>query len=210
MFFRSIASAFFLESSSTDDLPTLTERIGMTKLWTLGEDDRKALGFHEPDRVIMGGLWGAFGDTWAIVDELDQLQLRCFQLYSSSNQYLDAIRDDRPPHGVLEAEQLKYIRTFRDACLSLEPRVAFLDTRSHYEHEPWLNKQGTRDLVLAMAPLVAAFDTDALARQRFSLLYLDAAMADRWEPDPVDTDRDMVVMPTGRLLFASSGPTRMA
>ena len=215
MLFRTIVSAFYLASDTNDDLGTLARRAGMTEVAPLGETVRGALGFSEPDRQVVGGTWGAFQETWAIVDEIDGL--RALQLYSPATRYSDASSaarrvneggdtdsygDDWPLAG--------YVRTFRDACLALAPRAAFLDTRAHFEDEAWVDRQGSRGLVLELAHVVAAGDADALAQRRFSLLFLDTEMAGPWTFELPWPDREEVEVPAGRLIFARSGPTRMS
>jgi hypothetical protein len=208
MLFRTIASAFFLEPSNRDDLATLAARAGLIDVSGFDDITRGSLGFRESDRGVLGGRWGAFQSTWVIVDEVDGL--RCLQLYSSYTRYLDAVGASRDGGGRDDDPLFGYVQTFRDACLSLSPRVAFLDTQAHDEDDDWENRQGSRAFVLAQAPLVAAFDADALARRFFSLLYLNSEMSARWTPDPPWYDREMVILPEGRLIFAGSGATRMA
>jgi hypothetical protein len=207
MLFQTIASAFFLERDSHDDLATLASKAGMTDVTEFDELTRGALGFS--DRQVLGGSWGAFEKTWVIVDDIDQL--RCLQLYSSAVQYLDAVHKARE-HGDLDNywPLLAYVHAFRDACLSLNPRAAFLDTKPHYEDERWENKEGSRTFVIEQAPLVGAWDANALANKFFSLLYLNTEMLACLTPALPWSDRDMVEMPNGRLFFARSGPSRMA
>jgi hypothetical protein len=208
MLFRTIVSAFFLETSADEDLATLAERAGMTDVVALDEEARRALGFHEPERQVLGGMWGAFRETWAIVDDVERI--RCLQLYSPATRYLDAARAAREHDEADDGPLLAYVRTFRDACLSLDPMAAFLDTRPHYEDERWENKQGNPDWVRAQAKKVAKGDVDALADEHFSLLYLNEALTRRWTSDPVRDDRDLIDVPAGRLAFARSGRDRMA
>jgi hypothetical protein len=215
MLFRTIVSAFFLPAAMDGDLATLVRRAGVTDVAALDETARVALGFHDPDRQVLGGTWDDFQETWAIVDEIDGL--RALQLYSPATHYSDASSaarrvneggdtdsdgDDWPLAG--------YVRTFRDACLALAPRAAFLDTRAHFEDEAWVDRQGSRRLVPELAHVVAAGDADTLAQRRFSLLFLDTEMAGRWTLELAWSDREEVEVPAGRLIFARSGPTRMS
>ena len=173
----------------------------MTNSICIDETSRLALGFHETNRQVLGGLWGAFQETWAIVDDVDQI--RCLQLYSPATRYLDAARLSRKGKG--DEPLLAYAHTFRDACFSLNPRVAFLDTQPHYEDEMWDNKQGSRTFVLKQVPLVAACDVDALAGRFFTLLYLNTEMAALLTAESPSYERDIVEMPTGLLIFAGRG-----
>jgi hypothetical protein len=209
MQFSTIVAAFFLEQ--TGSAPTVEEvaiSAGLTDLRPLDDLSRRALGFHEPDRLVLAGSWGAFGDTWCIVDEVDGYW--CLQCYSSMNDYLDAQIAGEGREGTDEDPVLPYVAIFRDACLALRPEVAFLDTRAHYGDKRWEDKQGNRDWVLSQSWMVATADVNALADERFSLLYLSATLVRLWTPDPRRDDRDYVDVPTGRLAFARSGPARMA
>ena len=209
MQFTTIAAAFFFET--VKDRPNLHELVraaGMTNAASFDDVNRRALGFHDPDREILGGTWGAFGSTWAILDEVEGLL--CQQLYTSRNAYLDARIHGEDRQGTDEDPELPYIGTFRDACLGLKPIAAFLDTRAHYGDEQWENKQGNRNWVLSHAQKVASSKVNALADERFSLLYLCERLTRLWESDPIRDDRDMVEVSSGRLVFARSGPSRMA
>ena len=162
----------------------------------------------------MGGTWGAFQETWAIVDEIDGL--RALQLYSPATRYSDASSAARRANAGEDADAdgddwplAGSVRTFRDACLALAPRAAFLETRAHFEDEAWVDRQGSRALVLELTRVVAAGDADALAQRRFSLLFLDTEIAGRWTFELPWSDREEVEFP-GRLIFARSGPTRMS
>ena len=61
---------------------------------------------------------------------------------------------------------MTYVKAFGDACVSLTPTAALLDTRAHYEIKQWEDQEGNRDWVIALAKLVAAADVDALADLR--------------------------------------------
>jgi hypothetical protein len=208
MQFTTIVAAFFFETGQgRSHLHALVRAAGMTDVAPLDDINRRALGFRDPDREVFGGTWGAFGSTWAILDEHDGV--RCLQLYASMNLYLDSQLTSEKRQAT-ENPLLAYVSTFRDACLRLEPVAAFLDTRAHYGDECWENKQGNRDWVLSQARRVAASDTNGLADERYSLLYLNESLARRWDSNPIRDDRDNVDVPTGRLVFARSGPARMA
>ena len=206
MLFTTIASAFFIEPR--DHAPTLERLVrlaGMTEVTPLDEANRSSLGLRDPGREVLGGGWGPFGITWSTVDAVDGLA--CVQLYSSMNRYLDL---QIGTEAGAEDPLLACITAFCDACLGLAPLAAFFDPHAHYGDERWENKQGSRERILSYAPVVARFDADALADERFSLLYLGEPLAGLWNPSPVRDDRDLVEVPEGRLVFARSGPHRMA
>lgn len=209
MLFRTIVSAFYLPAAVDDDLTGLVRRAGMTDIAPLDETARGGLGFHDGDRQVLGGTWDAYQATWAIVDDADGL--RILQLYSRAALFFDAAResvdadadqDDWPLAG--------YVRTFREACLALAPVAAFLDTRAHFEDEAWVDRQGSRSFVLELTPLAAACDANALAQRGFSLLFVDSRTSRCLTSGLPWSDREEVEMPSGRLLFARSGPTRMS
>lgn len=208
MQFKTIVAAFFLRKEQ-DNRPTLQELVraaGMTQVMSLDASDRLALGIDGSAREGVGGSWGAFGDTWAVLDETESLV--CLQLYASMHRYLDAQLAGDDSQG--EDPLLPYISNFRDACLSLKPVAALLDTRAHYGDERWENQEGNRDWVLSQSHMVAASDADGLADERYSLLYLSEPLARLWNSNPIRDDRDRVEVPSGRLVFARSGPARMA
>jgi len=175
-------------------------------LQLLSELERRALGLREADREAVYGIWGAFGDCWVIVDRLERHD--CLQIYPSMNHFLDALQ---PRTGAAASEDplLPFVETFRHACLQLEPEVAFLDTRAHYGDEAWENKQGSRNWVLDKYRMALESDVNALADERFPLLYLSESLSRRWESNPIRDDRDMVQTPKGLLVFARSGAARM-
>lgn len=208
MQFKTIVAAFFLRSErgKRPPLQDLVRVAGMARVAPLGAGSRLALGIHDSDEEVVGGTWGSFGDTWAVLDETEGLT--CVQLYASMNRYLDAqlAADDSRS----EAPVLAYIATFRDACLSLKPVAAVFDTRSHDGDERWENQQGSRDWVLAQSHLIAASDTDGLADEWYSLLYLSEPLVRLWHSNPLRDDRDQIDVPGGRLVFAGSGRARLA
>jgi hypothetical protein len=210
MQFRTIVSAFYLDKATTvPDLATLVHRAGLRDVHPFRDNDRIALGFFEPEREILGGTWGVFQETWAVLDLVEGLV--CLQLYSPYTRFLDAKLNERENGPEENAPtSMTYVKTFGDACLSLKPIVAFLDTRAHYEDKQWEDQEGNRDWVLAQAKLVAAGDVNALADERFSVLYLSEPLMLRWSSDPIRDNRDIIELPTGRLIFARRGPARMA
>lgn len=208
MQFTTIVAAFLFDNAQAGQ--SLRERAlaaGMTDVAPLDPDNRKALGMHDPAPEAVGGSWGAFGMAWAIVDDVDGWD--CLQIYTSMGSYFDAVvaNESVEPN---DDPMLAWIETFRDACVGLQPRAAFLDTRSHYGDQCWEAKQGNRDWVRAQARRVIASDVQALADEHYSLLYLDDALARQWDANPPGDERDSVVVPRGRLVFAGSGPKRMA
>lgn len=209
MQFSTIVAAFFWEHSEPPPtLGALIQAVGLTNVRPLNDVERGALGFHDPDRQILAGSWGAFGDTWTIVDEVDGYS--CLQCYSSMNDYFDARVRAEDLQGSDQDVLLSYVATFRDACLGLRPEVAFLDTRAHYGDRRWEDKQGNRDWVLGFAQFVTTADVNALADERFNLLYVSDDLFTFWTHNPMRDDRDFVEVPSGRLAFARSGPDRMA
>lgn len=208
MQFRTIVSAFYLNGATSDpDLAALVEQVGLVGASPLSDAGRGALGFFEPDRVVLGGQWGVFQDTWAVLDEVEGLV--CLQLYSFYGGFVEAARRDRE-HGTSRDGTLAYVETFGGACQRLDPRVALLDARAHYEDQQWEGKEGNRDWVLAQARLVAAADVNALADERVSVLYVSEPLMTEWESEPSRDNRDVIELPAGRLFFAWRGPARMA
>jgi hypothetical protein len=209
MLFRTIVSAFYLPAAVDDDLAGLVRRAGMTDIAPLDETARGGLGFHDPDRPVLGGTWDTYRLTWAIVDDAEGL--RILQLYSQAALFFDAVTESAHANADEDDWPLAgYVRTFREACLALAPIAAFLDTRAHFEDEAWVDRQGSRSFVLERAPMVAACDADALAQRRFSLLYFDSRTSKCLTWGHPWSDREEVEMPSGRLLFARSGPTRIS
>jgi len=196
MQFHTIVSAFYLDRAKVDrDLAGLLHRVGMVDIAPVAH--RLALGFDDPERVVLGGTWSVFGDTWAVLDEVDGLV--CLQLYSSFHRFF------RNP-----SRQDEYVATFAAACTQLTPPVALLDARAHDEIKQWQDQEGHRDWVLAKAHRVAAGDVNALADERVSLLYLSWPMVAKWESTPARDYREVTELPTGQLCFADHGSARMA
>jgi hypothetical protein len=180
--FRTIVSAFYLETATTvPDLGLLVNRAGVRDTRPLGNTDRVALGFFEPEREVLGGTWEVFQETWAVVDVVEGLV--CLQLYSPRVRFLDARRQERENNPGGQDATLAYVRTFGDACQKLDPRAAVLDTRAHYEDKQWEDQEGNRDWVLAQAKRVADDDVNALAGREWRKIasYLDATI--RWVRD---------------------------
>jgi hypothetical protein len=210
MQFRTIVCAFYLDGATTvPDLADLAQRVGLRDVYPFREKERVALGFFEPEREVLGGTWGVFQQTWAVLDEVDGLV--CLQLYSPFTLFQDARINEREndPDGN-GPTSMTYVQTFGEVCQRLSPPVALLDARAHYEDQQWADKEGNRDWVLAQAKLVAAADVNALADERVSVLYLSEPLMMRWESDPIRNNRDIIELPSGRLIFAWRGPARMA
>lgn len=209
MQFRTIVAAFLLDrSQASTSLRDRAIAAGMTDILPLEPDNRKALGFHEPGREIVGGTWGAFGMAWAIVDDIKEWE--CVQIYTSMDSYFDALVAVKAVGSMDDDPTLPFIETFRDACLRLYPSAAFLDTRSHYGDPRWEDKQGNRDWVCAQARRAAAYDISALADEHYSIMYLDEVLSRQWDSNSPSDERDCVALPRGRLMFAGTGATRMA
>ncbi len=207
MFFRTIAAAFFVaRSASANSLSELAGRAGVTSTRPLSDTERRALGRGEAGREVLYGTWGAFGACWCIVDALERHE--CLQIYTSMNAYLDALPSSGED-GMQQAIE-PFVATFRDACLALDPEVAFLDTRAHYGDEEWDNKLGSRTWILSQYPTVLGREVNTLADERFPLLYIDDDLKQRWVSDESRDDRDMVEVARGFMVFARSGPYRLA
>lgn len=196
MQFHTIVSAFYLDRTKVDgDLATLLHRVGVVDIAPLKH--RLALGFDDPKRLVLGGKWSVFGDTWAVLDEVDGLV--CLQLYSSFNRFF------RNP-----SRQDEYVAAFAAACSTLLPPAALLDARAHNEIRQWQEQEGNRDWVLAQAHRVAAGDVNALADERVSLLYLSWPLVAKWDSTPARDHREVTELPTGQLCFADYGSARLA
>jgi hypothetical protein len=118
MFFRTIVAAFFLNRMpEPPDLAELARRAGMTDLRELDQTDRQALGLRAPNRQVLYGQWGAFGDAWVIVDRLELHD--CLQIYSSMNRFLDAqvLSPDKGDSG--NDSMLPFVQVFEQACVRL-------------------------------------------------------------------------------------------
>lgn len=184
----------------------LAERAGVHDAHLLGELQRQALGLGEPGREVVSGRWGDFGACWAIVDRLEQHD--CLQIYADQHDFLAGLPapGEEPDERALDP----LVAAFRDACLSLQPEVAFLDTAAHYGDADWENSEGSRKLVLGFYPVVLDRNVNALADERFSLLWLDDELKQHWQSDEVRNDREMVETPHGFLVFGGSGLYRLA
>ena len=74
MQFTTIVAAFFFEmGQGRPNLHALVRAAGMTDVAPLEDINRRALGFRESNREVLGGTWGAFGSTWVIFDEVEGL-----------------------------------------------------------------------------------------------------------------------------------------
>jgi hypothetical protein len=209
MQFRTIVSAFYLDAKTmVPDLGVLVRRAGVRDVRPLRDSDRVALGFLEPEREVLGGTWDVFQETWAVLDVVEGFV--CLQLYSPLVRFLDASHQDRENDPEGQNATLAFVRTFGDACVSLYPTAALLDTRAHYEDQQWEDQEGNRDWVLEQAKLVADADVNALADERVSVLYLSEPLTLQWNSDPVRDNRDNIELSAGRLIFARRGPARMA
>jgi hypothetical protein len=209
MFFKTLVAAFFLESEDNDgSLEQLVTLAGITDQQYLSEREKGALGIHDPSVEIIYGQWGAFGGAWARLDKLEYHN--CLQIYFSRNHFLDLRSENRDDENIpLEQDPLLPLaKTFGNACEQLQAEVAFLDTHAHYGDETWENRQGNRDWVINYYSMLLECNINALAEERFTLLYLSEYMTQIWDSNPVRENRDMILLSKGLLTFARQGSTR--
>jgi hypothetical protein len=202
MLFRTAVAAFFIERpEKPPSLETLLRLAGVEDLQPLSGEEKVAFGVHERDAEVYLGRWSVVGQVWARLDEVDHRHI-CLQLYFSQNVLHDLLAsgDDAPLSRLAE--------DFAAACERLGCQVAFIDTGSHYGDESWENGLGNADWVLSHYPAVLGSDANALADERFTLLYVDDIAARLWDSDPVRDDRDEIPVSRGRLVFAGRGPDR--
>ncbi|MGB3636836.1 MAG: hypothetical protein WBA39_04490 [Rivularia sp. (in: cyanobacteria)] len=180
----------------------------MKKRQNLSQDEKVGLGIHDPTLEVIYGKWGAFGDAWARLDQLEYHN--CLQIYFSMNHFLDLCPENTDDEDLpLEQDPLLPLaETFRNACEQLQAEVAFLDTHAHYADETWENKQGNRDWVINYYQMLLESDINQLADERFGLLYLSEYMNQLWDSNPVRDDRDIIPLSEGRLAFAGRGAAR--
>ena len=141
MQFRTIVSAFYLDAKTTvPDLGVMVRRAGVRDFRPLRDSDRVALGFLVPEREVLGGTWDVFQETWAVLDVVEGFRLPAtvFTLV----RFLDASHQDRENDPEGQNATLAFVRTFGDACVSLYPTAALLDTRAHYEDQQWEDQEG--------------------------------------------------------------------
>ncbi|MEH2064496.1 MAG: hypothetical protein V7K50_19915 [Nostoc sp.] len=209
MFFKTLVAAFFIEHGSNnfslEQLLTLAE---MKNLQYLSEDEKLGLGIHDPSLEVIYGEWGAFEDAWARLDRIEYHN--CLQIYFSMNHFLDLIPElpDDQNLPLKEDPLLPLAYTFRNACEKLQAEVAFVDTHAHYGDEAWENKQGNRDWIINYYWMLLESNVNALADERFGLLYLNEYMNQLWDSNPVRDDRDIIPLSQGRLAFAGRGSAR--
>jgi len=200
---------FFIDSESNDcSLEQLVRLAGMKNLQYLSEDEKLGLGIHDPSIEVIYGEWAAFGDAWARLDRLEYHS--CLQIYFSMNHFLDLI-PELPDDQNLPLEEdplLPLAYTFRDACEKLPAEVAFVDTHAHYGDESWENKQGNRDWIINHYWMLLESNVNALADERFGLLYLNEYMNQLWDSNSLRGDRDIIPLSQGRLAFAGRGAAR--
>jgi hypothetical protein len=209
MFFKTLVAAFFLESEGNDgSLEQLVTLAGMNDQHYLSEGEKRGLGIDDPSLEIIYGQWGAFGDAWARLDKLEYHN--CLQIYFSMNHFLDLCPENTDDENLpLEQDPLLPLaKTFGNACEQLQAEVAFLDTHAHYGDETWINKQGNRDWVINYYSMLLESNINALADERFGLLYLNEYMTQLWDSNPVRENRDTILLSKGRLTFSQQGATR--
>ncbi|MBD2504563.1 hypothetical protein [Anabaena azotica] len=180
----------------------------MKNLQYLSEDEKLGLGIHDPSIEVIYGEWDAFEDAWARLDRLEYHN--CLQIYFSMNHFLDLIPELPDDQNLLLEEDplLPLAYTFRDACEKLPAEVAFVDTHAHYGDESWENKQGNRDWIINHYWMLLESNVNALADERFGLLYLNEYMNQLWDSNSLRDDRDIIPLSQGRLAFAGRGVAR--
>ncbi len=106
------------------------------------------------------------------------------------------VGDKREPLPLQEDGALQLAFNFRDTCLSLSPKVAFVATHLSI---------ALPEYALEREWMVTARDANALADLRLGLLYLDDEIDQYWTSNPVRDDRDKLNVSHGRLVFAGHG-----
>ncbi|MBD2202615.1 hypothetical protein H6G33_12205 [Calothrix sp. FACHB-1219] len=209
MFFKTLATAFFIEHGSNDfSLEKLLTLARMESLQYLSKAEKLGLGINDPNQEVIYGVWNAFGDAWARLDRLEYHN--CLQIYFSQDHFLDLI-PNLPDNQNLPLEEdplLPLAYTFRDACEKIPAEVAFVDTHAHYGDEAWENKQGNKDWIINYYLMLLELNVNALADERFGLLYLNYYMNQLWDSNTLRDDRDMIPISEGRLVFAGRGTAR--
>lgn len=173
---KRLTGAFFLETSnSAGALDALLKQAGV-------------LDIKGNDSSICGHWAGLYCEAaLERLESLDLLELGFFQ-----TDFLGLLSDEQVDRPVEEDGALSLAAAFRDSCLRLSPRAAFITTHLHQDEE-WIRRQAAR---------VRAGDADALCRERFGLLYLPPALAAQ---APLDPGRDTLPVGDGLLVFAGTG-----
>ena len=209
MFFKTLAVAFFLECGNDNcSLRQLLTLIEIKNQQPLSENYKRGLGIDNPNIEVIYGQWAGFDDVWARVDTLHRHQ--CLQIYFSLNHFLDLCPEESDDQDLpLEEDpRLPLAYTFQDACEKLQAEVAFIDTHAHYGDEAWENRKGNRDWIIKHYSMLLELDINALADERFGLLYFNEYINQIWDSNPQDEDRDSIPITQGCLVFAGKGSAR--
>jgi hypothetical protein len=150
---------------------------------------------------LVGG-WGGFGCE-LLTEKLTFLQL--FEIRFDNGDFYDLRRPKKGiPHLPLEEDPaLPLVLAFRDTCLALEQTAAFITITDFSSDEEWVRSLDTElDIFTGTALNLAGY--------RFSLLYLNAELAEEYKKipsgHPFVQDRDQLpVEGGGLLLFSGTG-----
>jgi hypothetical protein len=141
--------------------------------------------------------WAGLIDCWAYLHELPYHQLLIIYFRQSGLLRLLPPEDSLVP---LEDDPTMQIAlTFKVACETLLPEVAFIPTHLYDSELKW---------ILDREWMVLAMDATALADERFGLLYLNEEISLNWIHHPLRDDRDSLSINNGLLVFASRGSLR--
>jgi hypothetical protein len=91
------------------------------------------------------------------------------------------------------------VEAFTAAVGRVRPEAAFVAVHPD---------QAEPDRIRAAVELVELRDADALADERFGLLYVDAVIAQWWTPHELRDGREELPVASGRLVFAGRGSSR--
>jgi len=187
---RAVAAFYVPLERGEQHLEPLAKAAGVT--------DYRATTDVEGDPRFLGQFAGLFCEIeltrgeqhWLLEIEMFQQDVRALQ-----GQY-----EGRPDIIPLDKDPaLGLALTFRDACLALKPRVAFLSTNWGHDHE-W---------VVGREQHILAKDSLHFYGTRYALTYLDWQMMGRipyfWEPDP---DREEMDVGAAMLIFRGRGKNR--
>jgi hypothetical protein len=108
-----------------------------------------------------------------------------------------------PPEDSLipleEDPTMQIALTFKVACETLLPEVAFIPTHVYDSELKW---------ILDREWMVLAMDATTLASERFGLLYLNEEISSMWVHEPLLDGRDSLPINNGLLIFAGRGRLR--
>jgi hypothetical protein len=143
-----------------------------------------------PGEPLEGTWAGMPASVIALPLDLHVLLIIFFPLNAFFDRVADKTEADLP---LADDPALPVAQAFRDAALAVGAQVALLLTHPH---------QGDADRIEEHYTDVLGKNEEALANERFGLLYLDDEMSGEWTPDP---DRDSLPVPSGHLIFAHRG-----